>query len=583
MPDEQHETLTLDDLLGLSGGPSERTSEGGFGMLQDSSELLRELVGAEEAAPLSLDNLPSLPKIPAGLVPVELEKTEPESQLEPAPAKEAVPEVGEALRTKQEPKQKARPEQCLKPNQQPKQKQKQKAKPKQATELSSKSEPKQQHEPEFQQDKSESASARLCETSCVPHEPRFVRKGKHARGEAKDRAFSGKHAASSAAKEPEQQRADVAAPKPAQMSTSKYATETTPKPVTRPVQAAASGAASGLAESSSSRLERLNELSRRLESQILASSETFRQAHEKVEIPADTSTDVSIDAAADALVSTLVDTPISTPASVPADAPADAPAVASATDAPVDTSSSHEQSLPEWCAEASPEESPLFDEPPQTIAEGMQDGQREHRRIIRIKIALGAMAALLVVACAVGLAQQLMVQPDAQNPQTTQQLDAPQNSQSPDTSNSPESPDGEHQSNASGQPNSATNSATNPGDHSITPNQPQTPQQDRSGTVVYRYVTNNATGTDCTITETVTFNQEGLCETSDMEVKLADEAAAEAFAQVMQRDYGPDAEVSVEGSTVRAHLTISSNDLDREAYEDALRASVRDLTIVKKS
>lgn len=646
MPDEQHGTLTLNDLLGLSGGPSGRASEGGFGMLEDSSELLRELVGVEEAAPLSLDNLPSLPKIPAGLAPVEPEKTKSEPQPEPTPAKEAAPEVGENLRSKQQPTRKTKPEQGSKLTQQPRQKQKQKARPKleskltqearpkqelllaqesklkqeerpkreakpaRDTRLQRESNPKQESKPEQEfNPKQESKSAqeskpeavlerkqelkprlkpesqqevepvsvpeRVCETSLASYGSRLMRKGKHAREEAKERAFSGKHAASVAKDAPEQGRTGTAtepeltvaskpapakepatthgtvaqsapvsepAPQPAPTPAPKSAPQHTSAPkVVSPVVAEPALAQNRLVpdpkstetpvsvsapcESSTSRLERLNELSRRLESQILASSATFQQSHEKIETP---------------------------------------------TNAPADTLSSHEQSLPDWCVELSPKESSLFDEPPQTIAEGMEDGQREHFRIIRIKIALGAMAALLLVACAVGVAQQLVAQFDEQNPQVVESLD-----KSPTS----ELPSGDQQSSAPTQPEPGTN----PSDPSTTPNQPQSPQQDRSGTVVYRYVTNNATGTDCTITETVTFNQAGLCETSEMEVKLADEAAAQEFAQVMQRDYGPDAEVSVDGTTVRAQLSIASNALDREAYEDALRASVRDLTIVKKS
>lgn len=220
----------------------------------------------------------------------------------------------------------------------------------------------------------------------------------------------------------------------------------------------------------------------------------------------------------------------------------------------------------------------------------MEEGQREHARGVRIKIALGAMAALALVACVVGIAQQMMGQPA--EVQSLAAVESLETYETPDGSQDADGPaqadpagrfsdDPESQSQA--QPQFSTQLQSESPLPSQSSSGPQAAQPDCSGTVVYRYVTDNATGADCTITETVTFGQSGLCETSSMEVRLADEGSAQVFAQAMQRDYGPGAVVSVDGTTVRAELAIGSNALDREAYEDALRASVRDLTIVKKS
>ena len=109
-------------------------------------------------------------------------------------------------------------------------------------------------------------------------------------------------------------------------------------------------------------------------------------------------------------------------------------------------------------------------------------------------------------------------------------------------------------------------------------------EEDRSGTVVYRYATQMADGEQRTVTETVRFGKSGLCEMSTMEATFADSDAADAFIDVLRRDYGPAfSEGTVEGSSARATLDIAAHKLDREEYEDALRDSVEDLSIIKKS
>ena len=108
--------------------------------------------------------------------------------------------------------------------------------------------------------------------------------------------------------------------------------------------------------------------------------------------------------------------------------------------------------------------------------------------------------------------------------------------------------------------------------------------EDRSGTVVYRYVIQLESQDEHTVLETVRFGWDGCCETSEMEATFADESAAEAFLETLRRDYGPSfSGGSVLDSTVEATLDVSANKLDREAYEDALRDSVLDLSIVRKS
>lgn len=97
-------------------------------------------------------------------------------------------------------------------------------------------------------------------------------------------------------------------------------------------------------------------------------------------------------------------------------------------------------------------------------------------------------------------------------------------------------------------------------------------------------MTTGADGDERPTTETVSFGGDGLCETSTLEVQLADDAAVEAFLQGLERDFGSSCKESeAQGANARAVIDVSANKLDREGYEDALRVSVEELTIVKKS
>lgn len=108
--------------------------------------------------------------------------------------------------------------------------------------------------------------------------------------------------------------------------------------------------------------------------------------------------------------------------------------------------------------------------------------------------------------------------------------------------------------------------------------------EDRSGTVVYRYVMRVGKDESRTVTETVKFNSEGLCETSIMEATFADGEAAAAFLDTLSRSYASAyVDGTVDGATAVSTIDVSANELDREAYEDTLRTSVTDLSIVKKS
>ena len=68
-----------------------------------------------------------------------------------------------------------------------------------------------------------------------------------------------------------------------------------------------------------------------------------------------------------------------------------------------------------------------------------------------------------------------------------------------------------------------------------------------------------------------------------MVLGFPDEAACADFLENLQRDYGSAYALdSQEGANATVTIDITSLKLDREEYEDALRYSVEDLTVLKK-
>lgn len=543
MPDEQQETLTLDALLGATAEPSSGAPVANErALVEPVSDLLLDLMGSvpdRPKEPLTLETLPTLPKIPLQMsnTPVEAvsEKTaellEGESGLplrvEPALATKAqepcpAPEQKRSLPIARTPARKR--EAALaeapdrnretKPAEAPARKRGAASGEAPARKLEAAVAGAPVPKPETTvpeapvQKRYAEASDDLATPAAAPA-AKPERKGKHASGRVKDRAFGGRRAVHA-------DRDSVAAsgaepPKSQPASEPSVAAPSTAEPA-RPHREQPAGdlARETHAESRAAkeRLERLNALSRRLESEIIASSKVLDQRDEK----------------------------------------------RNAVEPPVPTCSQSEA-----C-----EDSPLFEERPQSIAEGMKEGQREHYRHMRIKIAIGAVVSLLLVALFLGIALQLVsysseegvVQdiPTAPLPSENAepQSDQPRREEEP----------------VADSPAGSTSSQ----------------KEDLSGTVVYRYVTGAPDADAQSVTESVQFGKEGLCETSTMEVEFASTEAAESFAENIRRDYGSSARsVEVDGTKVRAEIDASSNGLDREAYEDALRDSVRDLTIVKKS
>lgn len=108
---------------------------------------------------------------------------------------------------------------------------------------------------------------------------------------------------------------------------------------------------------------------------------------------------------------------------------------------------------------------------------------------------------------------------------------------------------------------------------------------DLSGQVVYRYVmtpTGNAQG--LSVEETVEFGEDGLCDTSTIKATFASQEEASAFVESVRSDYGNALiEAAANGSDVVVKVDVRASNVDREGYEDALRATVQDLNIVSKS
>ena len=215
-------------------------------------------------------------------------------------------------------------------------------------------------------------------------------------------------------------------------------------------------------------------------------------------------------------------------------------------------------------APASPEEkqvesseplsSVIFDEPPTSLQEGLREADVLHRRGFAFKTGLIAVSSVLVV----GLFAFALFQLPHSDEEGQEAGENP-----PAVETDVEGAD-----------------APAPEAEAAKP----TEEKDQSGSVTYRYLTATAAGEERHTTETVTFGRDGFCETSTLEVQLADAEAVEGFLSELERDFGSSCKESeAQGANARAVIDVSANKLDREGYEDALRVSVEDLTIVKKS
>ena len=81
----------------------------------------------------------------------------------------------------------------------------------------------------------------------------------------------------------------------------------------------------------------------------------------------------------------------------------------------------------------------------------------------------------------------------------------------------------------------------------------------------------------------MTFDAEGACEFTTMEMEFPNDAACRAYVDVLSNDYGSKLTVdSMDGAKATVTIDNSSLHLDREEYENTLRYSVQDLVILRK-
>lgn len=206
------------------------------------------------------------------------------------------------------------------------------------------------------------------------------------------------------------------------------------------------------------------------------------------------------------------------------------------------------------------EDSAMFDKPPVSLEEGMRKSASGHRVRKRVIIIVAIVAVLLggAIAGYILLSEQGVV-PRISIETATVQV-SPQSSSS-----------------ANGSASSAASNATDPG------SAPEVPAGgDLSGSVVYQYTANTASGVEYKVEETVTFQSNGDCQSSTMNMTFPDEASAKNFTDNLARDYGSSFRLdSLNGNNAVVTIDNSGLHLTRDEYENALRYSVSDLVVTK--
>lgn len=87
---------------------------------------------------------------------------------------------------------------------------------------------------------------------------------------------------------------------------------------------------------------------------------------------------------------------------------------------------------------------------------------------------------------------------------------------------------------------------------------------------------------DVSMTETVTSGVDGLCRDTVMEGEFPSAEEAQAFLDSVSASYGSAcSQADIEGSRARVAIDVSSLGLTQDEYEDALRASAKDLQATK--
>lgn len=101
-----------------------------------------------------------------------------------------------------------------------------------------------------------------------------------------------------------------------------------------------------------------------------------------------------------------------------------------------------------------------------------------------------------------------------------------------------------------------------------------------AGDEVYHYTLTTIDGEKPTVTEVVTYDENGMCLQTAMDAVFSSATAAQAFVERVRSDYGANfLSGSVDGTTAHVVVNMARSKLTREGYENALRNVVDGLEI----
>ncbi len=203
------------------------------------------------------------------------------------------------------------------------------------------------------------------------------------------------------------------------------------------------------------------------------------------------------------------------------------------------------------------EESTIFDEPPISIAEGMKDAEKSHKKG-RTFLLIGL---VVVVMGLIGVFAFMGGRGDIVIPEISITTTNPSSSGKTDAGGGASDGAGPTQEPVAGGESAASG----------------------AGSVTYRYTAKTPSGVEYSVEESTTFDSEGKCTFTTMKMEFPSEQAAKDYTDSVARDLGSKYTLdSMNGANATITIDNSGLGLDREDYENALRYSVEDLVILKK-
>lgn len=204
------------------------------------------------------------------------------------------------------------------------------------------------------------------------------------------------------------------------------------------------------------------------------------------------------------------------------------------------------------------EESTIFDEPPISIAEGMKDADKSHKKGRKLIIVV----LVFVIIALVGGFVFMSSRGGITIPEITITTTDHTGTSGVDASSS----------SASGSSGPTQESAGS-----------DAPAASGAGSVIYRYTAKTPGGIEYSVEESTTFDAQGNCTFTTMRMQFPSEQAAKDFTDSLARDLGSKYTLDdLNGANATVTVDNSALGLDREDYENALRYSVDDLVILKK-